>query len=103
MSDRLDELRRQRALQREHLEWLEREIAALEGAAQPRPAEPMLPPRLEAQDPDAEAILEEYRRPAASIERRTKAGCVIYFAIAMGILALLVTLLYLAERARRGH
>jgi hypothetical protein len=97
-------LRRQRALQREHLAWLEREIAALEGAVPPELSAASPPPLgSTAGQPDAEAILEEYRQPAVSITRRTKAGCLIYFAAGMGLLALLLALLYVAARARRGH
>ncbi len=42
MSDRLNELRRQRALLQEHLAWLDREIAAAEGRAA-RPGPPPAP------------------------------------------------------------
>jgi hypothetical protein len=90
VSDRSDELRRQRALLREHLAWLEREIAAEDGVSSPD-----LPPRL-AQAPfnvtasdadrDAEAILAEFRRSSPAIEAQTKRGCLLYFAGAVGLL-----------------
>ena len=101
MSDRLDELRRQRALQREHLERIEREIAALEAAAlQAERAEPP-PIRAEATggDSDAEAILQQYREPNLAIARRTKAGCFIYLGAALLILALILAATYLHSRA----
>ncbi len=105
MSDRLEELRRQRALQREQLDWIEREIAALEAAAQAGPAEE--PPEITAvpgadEDP-AEAILREYAQPRDSIERRTKLGCFLYFGIALAALALGLAAVYLHARAARGH
>jgi hypothetical protein len=104
VSDRLEELRRQRALQREHLDWIEREIAALEAAA--RQEEPAgQPPEIGAaardeEDP-AEAILREYALPPDSIERRTKLGCFLYFGIALAILALGLAAVYLHARAGR--
>jgi hypothetical protein len=105
VSDRLEELRRQRALQREHLDWLDREIAALEGSSSPAPGASPLPiqPRPPVDDRDAESILEEFRQQPASIERRTKLGCIIYFLIAVGLLAIAVTVVYLHQRARRGY
>ncbi len=105
MSDRLEELRRQRALQREHLEWLDREIAALEGAAPPLigSAPSPIAASLPAEFAGADAILEEYRRPAGSIERRTKLGCFLYVALALAMLGLFVTALFFFERARRGR
>lgn len=104
MSDRLDEFRRQRALQREHLDWIDREIASLEGTA-PAP-QASRPPILEISPRahgDAEAILEEYRKPAVSIAKQTRTGCVLYFVVAVVLLALAVGALYLYARAIHGH
>ncbi len=110
MSDRLDEFRRQRGLLREHLSWLDREIAALEGKAAPPdapPAPPGLPPPLEARAPaayaDAEAILAEYRQPPVSIQKQARIGCLIYFAVAVAILALVITALYVAVKRAHGN
>lgn len=104
MSDRLEELRRQRAQQRDHLAWLDREIAALEGAAPPESASPPpLTPGVPVDDRDVESILSEFRRAPVSIERRTKLGCIVYFVMVVGILAVAVLALYLHERAARGH
>jgi hypothetical protein len=112
VSDRLDELRRQRSLQREHLDWIEREIAALEAAARTAPtaraAPGAEPPEIEAAvatdaDRTAEAILSEYVQPAASIEQRTKLGCILYLALALALMALCIGAVYLHARAAHGH
>ncbi len=106
MSDRLNELRRQRDLARQQLAWLESEISAAEGAArapapgQGQPAQPAAP----FEEPKgAEAILEEFRQAPASIAKQTKLGCVLYFAGAMALLILAVAAVYLYARATRGR
>jgi hypothetical protein len=105
VSDRLDELRRQRALQREQLDRIDREIAALEAAARAAPgAEPpeiRAPAR--AEDIEAEAILREYTQPADSIEKRTKLGCFLYVVALLALMALGIAAVYLHARAARGH
>jgi hypothetical protein len=97
VSDRSDELRRQRDVLRGHLAWLEREIAE-EAARHPEGALPEPPPRLvqphssvtaSDADRDAEAILAEFRRSAPAVESQTKRGCILYFALAIVILAAL--------------
>ena len=105
MSDRLDELRRQRALQRDHLDWIEREIAALEEAARRTPGAepPIVPPEARTGEHDPEAILREFVQPPASIEKRTKLGCVLYFCLLLALMALCVGALYLHARAGRGR
>jgi hypothetical protein len=105
VSDRLNDLRRQRTLQKEHLDWLDREIAALEGnapRASPAPP-PYLPVSAPADDRDAEAILQEYRQPSTSIEQRTKMGCILYFMIAIAVLAVVLVGGYLLTRGRLRH
>jgi hypothetical protein len=100
VSDSLDELRRQRELQRERLEWLEREIAAQEGMLEDAAAGE--PPELRsAEDRSADQILDEFRQHPALIHKRTKLGCIVYFALAMVILAALVAGIYL--HARSAH
>jgi hypothetical protein len=103
--DRLDDLRRQRALQKEHLDWLDREIAALEG--EPAGAEPPpLAPTLDEQERDvrdAEAILDDYRSPAADVSKRAHYGCFLYFGIAMAVLAVALAILYAEVKARRAR
>ena len=108
MSDRSDELRRQRDLLREHLAWLEREIAAQDGMA-PAPQPPRLvPPHFNVTasdaDRDAEAILAEFRRSAPAIATQTKRGCILYFLIAVGLLvaAVLAFGYYHYAGVRRG-
>ncbi len=106
MSDRLEELRRLRALQRERLESIEREIAALEAAAlKGSPAEP---PELSPEVPDdadqaAEAILREYALPSASIEKRTKLGCFLYLGLILALIAAALAALYFHARAAGAH
>jgi hypothetical protein len=113
VSDRLDEYRRQRALLREHLEWLDRQIAAIEGAsapASPRPPEPdpepgPPPPMLSSRpsDLDAEAILSQYRQPAGTLQNDARRGCLLFFALGLGLTALAVVVLYLLVRRAHGR
>lgn len=107
MSDRLDELRSQRALQREQLDWIEREIAALEAAARAAPgAEPpeiIFPAPASEAEAEAEAILREYQQPAASIETRTKLGCILYLGLLLALMAAAIGAVYLHAKAARGH
>ena len=100
MSDSLDELRRQRELQRERLEWLDREIAAQEGMLRDEPgAQPgEQPPDVRS----ADEILDEFRQRPEAIHKRTRLGCIVYFAVFMAILALLAAGLYLRERSARA-
>lgn len=97
MTDRLAELRRQRALVAEHLAWLDREIAAANPAAPPPPSlspavespavtatrsEPL--PPAPAPQPPASALPES--RPA-DIRRDVRRGCLLYFALAALLVA----------------
>jgi len=117
MSDRLADLRRQRALIQEHLSWLDREIAA---ATQPSvtttpPAAPSPvlteTPRqvdgsalLEASLPptalDPESILAETARDAHTIKSDVRRGCLLYFVLALAGLAGVLLWLYLRVPAR---
>ena len=105
MSDRLDELRSQRALQREQLDWIEREIAALEAAARAAPGAqpPEIVAAVRADEAEAEAILREYQQPAASIEKRTRLGCTLYLVLLLALMALGMVAIYLHAKAARGH
>jgi hypothetical protein len=110
VSDRLEEIRRQRALLREHLAWLDREIAAIEGnappapfAGLPRPEPPPIPAATPAVETEAESILAEYRQPPVSIQKRAKLGCLIYFAAGMLIMVLSVAVLYVLVKRAHGH
>lgn len=105
MSDRLSHLQRQQALLREHLAWIESEIAAESGKSAPSPLAPILPssqPRASAPPslpvsstgsitaaPPAEvdALIEQY----ATTERQNPAdirrGCFLVFTAAFLLLA----------------
>lgn len=112
--DRLAELRRQRALVQEHLDWLDREIAAAGGSTpallSPRPAAftpapaivAKLPPSIPAAaTPDAreaETILEQYRTSDKSLKTDVRKGCLLYFAAAFVLLGLGVAALWFAFR-----
>ena len=111
MSDRSDELRRQRDLLREHLAWVEREIAreAVEAPEQapvyqppPRLVQPHFSVSASDADRDAEAILAEFRRSAPAVEAQTKRGCILYFVACLGLLlAVVLGAVYYYYRARR--
>jgi hypothetical protein len=111
VSDRLDDFRRQRDLLREHLDWLEHEIAALEGTSAPAPmaarpsyaerASPPMQARAPVSDLDAEAILAEYRQPSVSIQKQAMFVCLLYFALALVVMAAFVTAVYLF--VQRAH
>jgi hypothetical protein len=112
VSDRSDELRRQREIVRQHLAWLDRELASREGIPAPEPLPnvaqdyPSVPPRYPSvsasdADRDAESILDEFRQPAPSIEAQTKRGCILYFAIGVGLLlAVVIATVYFYSRGR---
>ena len=106
MSDRSDQLRRQRDLLREHLAWLEREIAEESAGAKEEPSAwqaPSFNPPAPVDDRDAEAILAEYRTQPASITRNTKLGCILYFVVALVLLVGAVLAFYAFARSARGH
>jgi hypothetical protein len=101
MSDRLPELRRQRALIAEHLAWLDREIAAAGGETSAAPATrpPVtLPPPADpgaAVDPlAAEKILAEFRREAELSPTKMRRGCIWSFVAAMALFILGVAAIY---------
>jgi hypothetical protein len=118
MSERLNELKRQRALVQEHLDWIEREITAeagrsgpqAPGESPPTPALPVAPaswsvppaqtPRPASIEPrpgatrDAMGIIESYRDDSKDVRQDVKKGCFLYFALALGLLGLAVVFLY---------
>jgi hypothetical protein len=129
MADRLNELLRQRALLQQHVAWLDAEIAAAADpsgaapAATPvtapstppsppanaplagpdpahRPSAPPPPaaPAIGAVSPDA--ILEEYRSAPGTLQQDVRKGCFLYFAAALALLGLGVTVLYFAISSR---
>lgn len=120
MSDRLTELRRQRALAQQQVEWFDREIAALEGAAPkpamtpgpapvttfhaaPVPATPVATPQptVTASAPAAAVAFEfaEYEADPASMQAEAKRGCLLYAGLALAAFFIaLVALYFLAYR-----
>jgi hypothetical protein len=91
---------------------MDREIAASEGLAPQVARAPEAPPRIAATsypapapvDPrDAEAILAQFRQDSSSIASSTKRGCILYAIAALGILALVVTLVYFYAASHRGR
>jgi len=125
MSDRLQELRRQRALVAEHLAWLDREIRAAGGTMSVAPAAtlssfvgpedtlsapvaapiavpavftpPPAPPLPPEVAATADAILDEYRVQPDSLKTDVKKGCFLYFFIALGLVVLAVVGFYFAK------
>lgn len=124
MSDRLADLRRQRALVQEQLNWLDAEIRAAEQRSPAAPVVTATPPgpppapkppvpvsavtpatvltpppaAASATDAMAEAMLEEYKIPPKALHTDVKKGCLLYFAGAMVLLIVGVAVLYLALR-----
>ena len=113
MSDRLQELLRQKALLDEHAAWLTREIAqerAKSGAGLapdvlPAPATPVPSPAPAAAitapapapaalDAEAAAIIDQYRESDKTVQQNVKRGCILYFVAALALLALGVVAIY---------
>ncbi len=115
MSDRLAELRRQRALVQSHLTWLDAEIARESGSAPTGAAPatathptalPALVPAPSFEDPPpmtpvADTILQEYRVPETALKSDVRKGCFLYFIAALAAVAVGVVLLYLLIPGRR--
>ena len=93
MSERLRHLQRQQALLREHLAWIESEIAKdAPGGASPDitlPAPPTPPPPVlsrpipAAVDSEADALIERYAATERQNPRDVRRGCLIIFAAAL--------------------
>jgi hypothetical protein len=121
MPDRLEELRRQRALVQQHLDWLDREIAAeaektdqetagariatLGAAAVPKTFSPPSASAITATTPaahavtpaagpDADTILEKYRVAPTALHNDVRKGCLLYFAVALALFFAGVIILY---------
>lgn len=118
MSDRLQELLRQKALLDEQAAWFEREIA-LERARTGGPAAPAAAPAFPpvtplapatpaaapapvalSLDAEAEAIIDQYRAPAQSSRRLLQWGCILYVIGALVLLILSVLAIYLFAHRR---
>ncbi len=103
MSDRLQELLRQKALLDEHAAWLERQIAAERArTGEVPPAAPNLstPAAPQSAMTDAEALLGQYRSNPQSLQQEVKRGCFLYFFGALALLGLTVLAVYFAYRSR---
>ncbi|MBI5425110.1 MAG: hypothetical protein HZA32_13620 [Opitutae bacterium] len=118
MSDRLDELRRQRALLQQHLEWLDAEIAATEQSPETslavsgriRPpdshsrATPMgqgvLSPATAPVDTEIAAVLAAQKDAPKDSAQEAKRGCLAAFALMLLVLGLVIFGWYLLVRAR---
>lgn len=120
--DRLDELLRQRALVREHLDWIDREVAREESggrqAVKPRDAADIETPpgqsataagqtaadaessatSAKADDTDPDAIMESYRVASADLQRDLRKGCLFYVVIGFVLLCAAIAALYFALR-----
>jgi uncharacterized membrane protein len=116
MSDRDAELVRQRALVAEQLAALDRQIAEKSRAAPPSPPAAPAPPAslppeppssvapsvtgktgktgVHPAPPDAEAILAQYRVEPSSVKEEVRKGCLLYFALAFGLVGLAIMLVY---------
>jgi hypothetical protein len=130
VSDRLNDLQRQRALAQEQLAWLEREIAREIGSSPP-PAPPAVPPprpaavaalppaeapvissaksaavpaaapTSPAPETDAEALLARFKDESTGTPADAKRGCLVYFSAGMGLLVLAVLAWYFVTVHRR--
>jgi hypothetical protein len=119
VSDRLSELKRQRALAAEQLAWFDREIARESGQVSPvapaaAPAEPTRPtatiPVVDsvasvaaeaAAARAADDILSRYEKNPLSAAQDAKRGCYLWFAYGMGMLILGTATIYAIYTLRR--
>ena len=107
MSERLNDLQRQRALILEQLAWLDQEIAA--AAGEPPQAKKALttvaPPAAPAFAPaaaerEADAIIAEFRADSHNPVQSARRGCFLFFGLALLFLGLGVFGFYLYYRSR---
>lgn len=100
MSNRLDDLRRQRELVQQHLTWLDAEIARSASPADAQPGQPAQPAAASHMPPEIERLLAaEAHAPAASAAE-AKRGCLIAFGVLMTALVGVMLVLYLNSRSR---
>jgi len=115
MSDRLNDLRRERTVIQAHLEWLDREIAVQSNAgantSAPAPTSAALAANaslgtisqpLSAAAPSSSEIdvaLDSYRQDPVALQSDVRKGCFLYLAIAFLLLFLAVGALYLYSRS----
>ena len=110
--DRLAELRRQRALVQQHLEWLDAEIAAesqreerdISPAVTPKPGRPVItrPVAMPTRSISSQAstpldpLLGQQPLAASDVKQDVKKGCLLYFAAALAAVVVSVAILYFA-------
>jgi hypothetical protein len=94
MSDRLTELRRQRALLQQHADWLDREIAACLPATPAAPAA-VPPPASPVVRPEPPAVADELYTPdPVSAGAQARRGCLVTVAVAALLLLALGAAIY---------
>jgi len=96
MSDRLSDLRRQRAVAAEQLARLNREIAAAGSETSALPATPSPPtdPAGGIDLPEADKILAEFRSEAERSPAKMRRGCIWSFVCGMVLLILGIATIY---------
>ena len=107
MADRLDELRKQRAVIQQHLTWLDHEIAAMTVTRLTLPpfamrgnTRPPVPGATNAPMKAAPAAgmpipeLSEFQVDPDNVQGDTKRGCLLYSALALVIFALVLAAIY---------
>jgi hypothetical protein len=119
MTDRLQELLRQRASIQTHLDWLDREITREKAAplnaesVKPHPVAPSPAPASRVQTPpptpvnlqtDAQAddILAQYQQDKNSLHSDVRKGCLLYFFGAFAFLGLAITAFYFLNKLLRS-
>ncbi|HWZ95872.1 MAG TPA: hypothetical protein VNW30_11815 [Opitutaceae bacterium] len=93
--DRLQELRRQRALVQEHLAWLDREIvSASSEATPPKPAAQSQPPAPPAGGNDVVEVIKSFEAESRSNPAKAKWGCIWIFVATLALMALCLFAFY---------
>jgi hypothetical protein len=126
MSDRLNELLRQRTIIQEHLTWLDRQIIAESDGISPlaptpsalndleKGGVPFMPPppptltstpTVEATKTEqaAEAILADYKKDPLRQQSDIKRGCLLYFISALAFVSLVTILFYFLYSRRHAQ
>jgi len=112
MSDRLNELQRQRAIIQGHLAWLDSEIAAAQGSIptalpslasfQPQAPTPPVPSTIAtpaAPYQDADELIAKFGTDTKSSAQSARRGCFLVFALSLLLLGLIVYGLYRYSRS----
>lgn len=100
MSDRLQQLLRQRALLQEQLAWIDSEIAAENRTNPPAPKVDALPiptPAIASAENSralADDLIARYKPDTVSVKEDVKKGCFLYFFLAFAVVGLGLIALY---------